>query len=143
MPSQLGLSVLAAAVLDRLRTWTPLTALVPVARIVDDVRSTMTYPFVLVESGSALPFNTLGAQDGSWGKEPTVIVRVVSQQRSDVEANTLMDHVVAALDGYRFTAAGYQPAIVTFENAPAMLKDTTAGVTTRELLAEFAATLHQ
>lgn len=145
MASSLVLSVLAPAVLARLKNYAPLTALVPATRIVDDVRTGMLYPFVLVEVGSELPFNTLGdSTDLKYGSEATVQVRVISQYRGDAEAINVMDKIKAALDGYEFTLPGYpEPALMTFESSPPMLKDTVAGVTTRELVAEFAATVHQ
>lgn len=142
MASGLALSVVANAVLTRLKAFGGLTALVPADRIVDDASARPVFPYVLVESGSELPFNTLGGGEGSFGKEPKVQVRAVSQYRGDQEVTAVMHQVMAALDGYRFTPAGYQPTIVTFETGQ-MLKDTIAGVVTREFVAEFDVTVHQ
>ena len=143
MASGLALSVVAPAILSRLQGFADLTALVPADRIVDEVPPRPVYPYVLVESGPEQPFNTLGAADGSWGGEATVLVRAVSQYRGDQEINAVMHEVRAALDGYRFTPAGYQSTLVTFEGSSPMLKDTIAGTPTRELVAEFDVTVHQ
>jgi hypothetical protein len=142
MSSGLALSVVAPPILAALQAHAGLTALVPALRIVDEVPARPTMPYVLVESGSEQPFNTLGAVDGSWGSESRVVVRVVSQYRGDLEVNAVMSQVRAALDGYKFTPTGYLPAIVIFETAQ-LLKDTIAGVVTRELVAEFSVEVHQ
>lgn len=144
MASGLIQNVLAPAVLDRLKNYAPLTGIVPAVRIVDDVRTGLSVPYVIVEAGFEVPFNTLGeSTDPKWGGEATVQVRVISQYRGDAEVLSVMDKVRAALDGHEFTLAGYQPAVMTFESQAPMFKDTVAGTTTRELVAEFAATVHQ
>lgn len=142
MASGLALSVVVPALMTALRAHVGLTGLVPADRIVDDVPARPTFPYVLVRGGSELPFNTLSGAEGSWGSEPKVEVRVVSQYRGTQEVLSVMHQVRAALDGYRFTPAGYQPTIVDFETGQ-MLTDTIAGVVTREFVAEFDVTVHQ
>ncbi len=142
MPSGLALSVVTPVILAVLKAHAGLTALVAAERIVDNVPARPTLPYVYVSSGSELADNTLGASDGSWGSEPKVEVRAVSQFRGDQEVLSIMSQVRAALDGYRFTPTGYLPTIVSFETGQ-MLIGTTEGVTTREYVAEFDVTVHQ
>lgn len=142
MASGLALSVVTPVILARLKAFAGLTALVPADRIVDDVVARPVMPYVYVESGSEAAFNTMGLDGLTWGSDATVQVRAVSQYRGDQQIADIMHQVRAALDGYKFTPTGYLPTIVTFETGT-MLKDTIAGVVTREFVAEFAVTVHQ
>ena len=143
MASTLALGPAAAAVLALLKATTALTAIVPAARVVDDVSARPTLPYVLVESGLEHPLNTMGPPSAlKWGSTAVVQVRVVSQYRGEAEATQIMGLVKAALDGQPLNVAGYASVVVAFESAR-MLKDTIAGVVTREFVADFAITVHQ
>ena len=143
MASASALGVVSAAVLTALRAASSVIALVPAARIVDEVPARPTYPYVLVEVSGETPFNTMGAPSAlKWGSESTVLVRVVSQYRGDQEVTQILSPIKAALDGQPLVVPGYATASVSFESAQ-LLKDTLTGVVTRELVASFSVLVHQ
>lgn len=139
----LALAVVCAPVLQRLQLSAAVTQLVPVTRIVDDASSRPTYPYILVEGATERPFNTMGAEAApKWGGVARVSVRVVSQYRGEQEARQVMSAIKQELDGRPLAVPGYPTAIVEFETAT-FLKDTVAGIVTRELVADFEVTIHQ
>lgn len=153
MASTLALGPVHAAVLGRVMTdpalILALTSTDGTIRIVDDVpqgwlRTPTSYvPYVVVESAFERPFNTMGGPDLlKWGSIASLRVRVVSQYRGDAEAHQLLGIVKQRLDGQPLTVAGYGSVIVEFV-AATLLKDTIAGVSTRELVGEFDVTVHQ
>jgi hypothetical protein len=143
MASPCALGVVSAAVLTALKASSALIALVPAVRIVDEVPARPTYPYLLVEVGGETPFNTMGVPAAlKWGSESTVLVRVVSQYRGDQEACQVLDAAKAAIDGQPLTVAGFASVGVSFASAQ-LIKDTLAGVVTRELVATFTVLVHQ
>lgn len=143
MASRCALGPVSTAVLTALRAAAPLVALVPVARIVDEVPARPTYPYVLVEAVGETPFNTMGIPSAlKWGSETAVQVRVVSQYRGDQEVCSVLDAAKGAIDGQPLTVAGFASVVVSFANAQ-LLKDTLTGVVTRELVATFTILVHQ
>jgi hypothetical protein len=138
-----ALGVVAAAILDILQGSSAVTALVPLARVTDDIGSKPTYPYVQVEGYGEQPFNTMGAATSlKYGSSTRVSVRIVSQYRGEHEVGAIADAVRAALDGQSIIAGTYPAAIATFEQA-VMLRDTVQGIVTRELVLDFNVTVHQ
>lgn len=113
-------------------------------RVYDNVPQTLTYPYVMLESGGESPFNTLGPAEGAkWGGSSRVDVRVVSQYRGETQGLTIASRIRAVLDGLRLDVSGYGRPMVTFETlVPIGLADV-AGVKTREWVLQFAVTAHQ
>ena len=143
MASTLALGVCAAAILARLQAAAAVVALVPVARIGADVAPRPTYPYVLVEGGGESALNSMGAANAAkYGSFARVQVRVVSQKPGESEVSSIVNAIKAELDGQPLTVTGYPSAGVTFETL-IPLKDTVAGVVTREWVAEFEVTVSQ
>jgi hypothetical protein len=146
MASTLALGPCITAILAVLRADNTLAAQVS-TRIYPntqgDVPQRPTFPYVSVESGDELPFNTMGPVNAAkWGSTATVQVRVASQTRSEVQVRNILAIVKAALDGVELVITGYGHAIPLFQRL-APLTNEEAGVVTREWVADFDVTVHQ
>ncbi len=137
MASTSVIGPVCAAALTRLKADTSLTAEVPAARIVDDMPARPVYPFVLVESAGERSVDTMGAvASAKWGSDMTLRTRIISQYRGESEVATILSLVKASLDGATLTVSGYPSVSCDFATTTT-LRDTVAGVVTRELVADF------
>lgn len=132
------------AALNLLRAYIPLTTLVPVERITDDAGARPTPPYILVESVSEVPYNTMGPRTSpKFGSSVRFTVRAVSQYRGDAEVNNLGEAIRGGLDGEKATVAGWPGKPLMTWEAATMLKTTVNGVVTRELVMDFNVVVHQ
>lgn len=143
MASTLALGPCAAATLAKLKLAAAVIALVPAARVVDEVPPRPVYPYVLVEGSGEVPLNTMGEATAlKYGSFARVRVRAVSQKPGDTEVAAIVSAIKAELDCQPLVVAGYASVGVTFETL-IPLKDTVNGVVTREWIAEFEVTVSQ
>lgn len=147
MASTMAMGPAIVAVLALLRASVTLTTYVGVRVYPDDRGSVPTrpaYPYVQVETGHEIPLNTMGAANAAkYGSEARVIVRVVTQSQSEVQANAISSVVKGVLDAQAITITGYPFATIEFENLTPItdVKDGCAGV--REWVNEYLITVHQ
>lgn len=143
MPPTLIAGSVSTAVLAQLQASAAVTALVPAARIVDELPPRPLYPSVLVEGHGELPFNTIGAEsDASFGSIATVGVRVLSQYRSDTEIHQIAAAIRGALDGTVVSLSGGPATHVLFDSAAPVFKTEANLVTTREQVVLYTVTAH-
>lgn len=152
MPSTLALDPVCDAIIARLRSTPVLIASFQVPGgdlrmypdVAGDAPERPVYPYLQVEGGSEIPFNTIGPDPDSpkWGGTASVRIRVASQSRSDQEVRRLTSLVKQTLDGQPLTVVGYPSVAVSFVTV-IPIEDLVAGVTTREWLSEFDVFVHQ
>jgi len=154
MGSTLALGPVEAALLARLRAHTTLTAQLARADadvgVYDEVPQAIPrerrYPYVRVADGaqSETPMDAMGpATAFKWGSVVLVPIRVVSRQRGNGEATTLMNCVKALLDGQPLEVDGYGSVIVECTGTTAVPGELFGGVVTRELVSDFTITVSQ
>lgn len=146
MASTLALPAIRAAILTLLRNSVALTTYVG-ARVYPDSNGDApekpAYPYVQVESASETPLNTMGdPTDAHYGSESRIAIRVATQTRSDAQADSITSIVKGLLDGQGLTVTGYTDAIAEFE-AITPLKDSQAGIITREWISTYLVTVSQ
>lgn len=125
-PSGIGPAV--AAVVQQLRATAAVTALVPAARILDDVPANTLRPYLEVDLVSELDDDVLDRG----GIDAIVSVTVVSAYRGNQELGAIATAVREALDGVALLVAGFvELADVTYEQAVGGYKDEIAGVVVR------------
>jgi hypothetical protein len=135
------------AVLAMLRASIALTTHVGVRVYPDDkgmVGGRTAMPYVQVETGNELPFNTMGPPSTSkWGSEVRLQVRVVCQGLSEAQPNAISSVVKQALDGQPIAVSGYGSACIEYQGLQPItaVKDGCAG--TREWVNEYLVTVHQ
>jgi hypothetical protein len=108
-----------------------------------DVQQNKSHPYVAIESGSEIPFNTMGTPDASkYGGFTTVNVRLASEYRSEAQIQTMAGLVRAALDGQPVTVSGIGTLVGVYQSMQP-LKLVEAGITTREWVLTFEYLWHQ
>lgn len=124
-----GVGVIVAAVVQRLRAVAALTVLVPAVRIVADVPSGLTRPYVLVEHVTETDDDTLSLG----GVDAVVSTTIVSDYAGPKEIGAIASALREALDdGSPLTVVGFsEPADVTYEQALGEYTDEIANVLVR------------
>lgn len=108
-----------------------------------DVQENKPKPHIVVESGSEIPFNTMGQPaDLHYGGFTTVNVRLVSIYRSEAQIQTMAGVVREILDGQELVVSGIGTLIGVYQSMQA-LKATDAGIVTREWILGFEYLWHQ
>jgi hypothetical protein len=136
------LQAIGAAVFSRLNGDATLTALAP---IVGDEAEEQQHPFVLLPGAGAAPWNTLGMAYG-WECEITPVVH--SRYEGDIEALAIAERIIALLNDYALTIAGYTTVICEVDPdmspVPVKIKLTTPNkIERRELAIRFRILVHQ
>lgn len=123
-----GIEPVTAAVIARLRADTGVTALVPAARLTNEVVPGTTRPYVVVSVESETDDDTLSLG----GIDAVLSTLIVSQYTGDKEQGQIASAIRTALDGQTVTLAGFTaPADVSYEQALGAYKDEIAGVVVR------------
>ena len=123
-----GVGTIVAAVVQRLRATSAVTALVPTARVLDEVPVNTARPYLAVDVVSEFDDDVLSRG----GVDAVVSVLVASEYRGGDEIGRIASAVRESLDGQPLTVDGFvEPADVTYEQALGMYKDDIAGVVVR------------
>jgi hypothetical protein len=144
--STLALPAIRTAILVALRASVALTTYVGLRIYPDsdgDAPSKPSYPYVQLESGSETPLNTFGEPSAlKYGSEARLQIRVGSQTRSDVQADSITSVIKGVLDGQPLVVTGYASVTCEFESL-APLRDYAGGIVTREWISTYLVTVHQ
>lgn len=147
MASTMALGPSITAVLALLRASATLTTHVGLRVYPDDrgmAPARPAYPYVQVETGNELPFNTLGPPSTlKWGSSVRLGVRVVTQGLTEAQANSISSVVKGILDGQPITITGYAFAGIEYRNLVPLTTVTEGCAGIREWLNEYLITVHQ
>jgi hypothetical protein len=136
MSSEFALPAVYTAIVARLKADGTLTAMLASAPadiggagVYNHVPQKATRPYVLVGSGTEIPFNTMGNGNAAkWGGNCTVLIKAVSQKPSDTEALAILGRVKALLDGQPLTVQGFPDASAQFEDLQPIFTEDAPGL---------------
>lgn len=149
MASTLALGPCITAILAMLRASVALTTYVGTRVYPNDdgdVPSRPACPYVQVETSGETPFNTMGGSITlpKFGSMVRIQVRVVSNTKSDVQANSITSVVKQALDVAAIDVAGYPNACIEFQGlTPLKQRAEPNCPPTREWISDYLVTVHQ
>lgn len=121
MPATLALPAVLTAIVAKLVADTTLAGLVANAPagfggkgIYNVVPQTALRPYLVVDAGTEVPFNTMGS-GAKWGGNCVVQLKAVTDAESDLPGLTILSRAKVVLDGQPLTVSGYPTAIVQWE----------------------------
>ena len=111
----------------------------------DPIPQRAVRPFISVEPGNEVDFNTLGATNtAKWGNRTTINVRIVSGFRANSEIIELRDLVKQTVVGQPITVAGFPSASIAWpEGGHQMIEDFSSGTLVQECLIPLDLLTHQ
>ncbi len=109
--------------------------------IASDEVENQEYPFVFIDNGHEMPWNTMGGTTAGHGRELMVRLHVYSRYKGDVEALEILERLVELLDHQTLTVSGYTTAIVEYHSSRILQEDRDK-LETRHIPAEFKVLVH-
>lgn len=127
--SSSGVGSIVTAVIDHLQADAGVTALVPAARILNDVPSNTPRPYLVVDVETETDDDTTGLG----GVDAVVSVTPVSQYRGSYEIGQIASAVRQALDAITLPIDGFigGPADISYAQAIGEIREDVAGVLVR------------
>jgi hypothetical protein len=124
-----GVGSIVSAVVDHLQADAGVTALVPAARIGNEIATGTTRPYIVVEVETETDDDTFSLG----GVDAVLSVTPVSDYRGSYEIGQIASAVRESMDGRLLTVAGFvgAPADVTYEQALGEIREDVSGVTVR------------
>ena len=106
------------AVYARLSSDGPLTALIGIGRVYDDVPADASFPYLTLGDAAARDWST----GTSAGSEHAVTIEAWSRSAGRTEIKQMLASVEAALTGTPLTVAGYRPVLLRAESASTQIE---------------------
>jgi hypothetical protein len=150
MPSTLALAPVMAAVIAKLVADTTLTATLSVSKtfggpgIYNAVPQGEIRPYLVVDGGTEVPFNTLGlATAAKWGSTTTLQVKHVGDLQSDWPGWVALSRVKTILDGQPLTVPGFASVIVEWDSVQPSFTETVGSTLVRHVPGIVRVSVHE
>lgn len=102
------------------------------------------YPQVLLSVPSEVPFNTMGDSDApKWGSSVLAGVKVITVARNHDSGWSILNQIVARLNGQPLTVTGYGSASIEIDGIPPPYPEVVAGLTYRHFPSLWRIHVHQ
>lgn len=149
MPSIVTLLPVMTALVGKLSADATLVALLAPAPdagagIYNEVYEGAKRPYIVVDGGTEVPFNTLGTLGAAkWGGNTTVQVKAITEGAGDAEGLAILSRAKTVLDGQPMTVPGFPTVIVEWDSLQPSFTEVVAGANVRHVPAIVRVLVHE